>query len=244
MSPHRTPRAEGATHPQPDMLGERKDSDSVPVNAADGAVNALRRFMDEATTFYSYRKALASLFECRNLVARLPDSSDTRKVMKAILLAIKDSPLTFPKNPDNELFKCDPDKFNQQFKAYLRFVKRMALHFEITHKRRLEKALLRLEVIATLARAVAPTIVVDDFPELKKINKSARAMLQVCMLLNADSEPATFSDIEDCLKTSNTTNKNSRKVLVDCGLLTLEGLGPDSKWRVTKRGVLLSKSLE
>lgn len=113
----------------------------------------------------------------------------------------------------------------------------------------------KLRVRSTKLRTVArrlerefekgdPANSAKDLPELDKLNKSAREMLQACMRLNANSSPVTFSRIEDNLETSNTTNKISRKTLRALDLLVREGHGPETKWRVTERGVLVSERLQ
>lgn len=211
---------------------------NTPSNLAEMALAALARFMNEAVTFYALEKSRANLLEGCDLVAQLPDAADVRDILETLLLVAKDLPHDHPENPDGKLAETDPVRFGLLFREYLIFVRNLAFDFGRVHKRRMEGAMLRLEVIAAMA---SPT---DEFPELEKLNKSARAMLRTCMFLEANSKPATFSDIEDGLETSTTTNKKSRKSLVDCGLLLPDGKGPDAKWRVTRRGVLVSERLK
>lgn len=197
--------------------------------------DAIDRFLKHSETFQFFDEARTCLVEARDCVRQLPDGIDTREILTSVLMALNDLPADHPKDPIDRRDRLDEDKFLFLSYKYYDAGFALAKEFQDKHRESLRASIAKLETIALLT---------DPFPELETLNDSARAMLRVGMYLEANAESVKFSEIEEYLDTSNTTNKKYRKALVDGGLLKQEGRGSNAKWRVTNRGVELANFLK
>jgi len=99
----------------------------------------------------------------------------------------------------------------------------------------------RLQAAASVLR----TSKIDITPsEVANMADSTREMLRASMRIEANAEPVKFTELEAEVSTSNPTNKKARNALIDSKLLTPEGNGPQRKYRVTERGVVVAEYLK
>lgn len=164
----------------------------------------------------SYHAARKALNDAKTSVAKLHDEADTRKALQVILAALS----TLPDTQDPLLLA------------------HAALTFD-EHKQALSDAALALEAASEFWAAGTDSAP----PEVAEMSDSAKDLLRASMRIEAHAESVSFAEVEKEVTTSTTTNKISRKKLIDLGLLTQEGKGPQTKYRVTDRGFVVAEYL-